>query len=269
MEPGLRCLTVDRRESCLTTAAGQRYPLKDSLRRIADMDLQRGFFQAATFVVANSEYTASEIRRFSRTRNLTVIHPPLQDVTMAARAFTPGRLVVVGRLTRCKGIDHAIRALATLPGASLAVVGDGPDRASLEELATELGVGERTLFRGWLSQSEVMEQIQDAQVVLFPSLWPEPFGQVGLQAARCLRPVVAYDAGGVRAWLDATTGVLVPLGDWRALAQEAGALLAAPRRCQQLGLAARGALGRFLLPRFVDRIETAVRAAVAEHQGPS
>jgi glycosyltransferase involved in cell wall biosynthesis len=73
-----------------------------------------------------------------------------------------------------------------------------------------------------------------------PSLWAEPFGLVGIEAFARGRPVVAYDAGGVRAWLeDGTNGFAVRLGDEAALARAMETLANDPALRARLGARAR------------------------------
>jgi glycosyltransferase involved in cell wall biosynthesis len=80
------------------------------------------------------------------------------------------------------------------------------------------------------------EAVEAAQVVLVPSLWPETFGIVGIEAMAHARPVVAYDAGGIAQWLrPGETGCLVPRGDVAGMRAAVAGLIADPIRCRTLG----------------------------------
>ena len=108
------------------------------------------------------------------------------------------RLLYVGRLDAWKGVDTLLRALARLPtDVTLECFGRGADheRARLRELATTLGVGGRVEF-GSLERDELASRYRAADVVVFPSEWPEPFGLVPLEAMACGTPVVASGVGG-------------------------------------------------------------------------
>jgi glycosyltransferase involved in cell wall biosynthesis len=108
------------------------------------------------------------------------------------------RLACVGRIDPRKGIDLAIEAVALLPDeATLVVVGGGDEAhlAELRELAAARGVAGRVTF----TQSE-RDRLQDvyaeADVVLFPVRWEEPWGLVPLEAMAVGAPVVASGRGG-------------------------------------------------------------------------
>ena len=107
------------------------------------------------------------------------------------------RLLYVGRIDPRKGIGTAIRALAELPEASLTVVGGGDDShlAALGRLAADLGVETRVAFerRG---RDGIAAAYAEADAVVFPVLWEEPWGLVPLEAMASGRPVVATGAGG-------------------------------------------------------------------------
>ena len=119
------------------------------------------------------------------------------------RAFT-GRVLMVGRLTRSKGGDHLIAALPRASGRlgrglTLVVAGDGPDRAWLEDLADRGGVSAE--FRGWTSAAEREVLTRGADLVAVPSIWPEPFGLVGIEAGCVGTPAAGYALGGIPDWL--------------------------------------------------------------------
>lgn len=278
VRPGFRCLTVDKREKCLTTSRGERFGIKDSLRRIADMRIQAWAMRHASIVVANSEYTAQQIEGLiGPCSHVCVLPPPIPGSAATPREPVRGRLLFVGRLVPAKGCADAIRAVAAIPDTVLAIAGDGPERGALEEQARGLGVGDRVLFLGWLARPEVDEEMQKAEVVLFPSSWPETFGQVGPQAAANSRPVVAYSTGGVVSWLSADTGTLVPPGDLEALVRATRELLKDPAHARQLGTNARKAMERFNPDVFADKLvliarralQAGVRISAAGHlQGP-
>ncbi|MCE0537755.1 glycosyltransferase family 4 protein [Kineosporia rhizophila] len=97
-------------------------------------------------------------------------------------------VVAVGRMVRDKGFDLLISAFAMIqndmnPDAKLTLIGDGPERRSLEEQAERLGVPVH--FTGTLKPAEIAEQLRDHHVAAVPSRWREPFGLVGLEAAAC------------------------------------------------------------------------------------
>jgi len=125
-----------------------------------------------------------------------------------------GRVLFSGRLTNLKGVDHLLRAL---PGAtkqlgrrlSLVVVGDGPEHERLDRLATELDVD--TEFLSWVDVHKRNELLRSAELLAVPSLWPEPWGLTGMEAACVGVPSVAYATGGITDWLvPGESGELAP-----------------------------------------------------------
>lgn len=144
---------------------------------------------------------------------------------------------VVGRLVPIKDHLGLLRAMVRLPDAHLAVLGDGPLRASLEVSAAELGVTARTHFLGWWS--DIPGAMADLDVVALSSR-NEGTPVALIEAGACARPVVASDVGGVRSVVeDGVTGYLVPAEDSAALAERLSELLGDPGRGRRMGEAGR------------------------------
>ncbi len=230
---GFACQAIAYRERCMPRDPRRGLPLITRTRHLgalyrrwSEMVVPSGFMR--DLLLANG---------FAADRVHVVPYFTTLSAPAATRAPVPGRLFCAGRLTPEKGVDHAVRALAELAGPTILVVaGEGPARADVERLAHDLGVAGRVRLAGWLSRERMAEEIQQAQVVLFPSLAPESFGIVGIEAMALARPVVAYDAGGVREWLGSDrTGLLIPRGDLRALIGAVRCLLEDPGRAATLG----------------------------------
>ncbi|CAH0307312.1 glycosyltransferase [Roseomonas sp. CECT 9278] len=149
------------------------------------------------------------------------------------------RLLAMGRLHPNKGFDIALRALAQLPAAHLAIAGEGPERAALEALARELGVADRVAFLGWRRDTGALLAAAD---VFMCSSRHEPLGNIVLEAWSASRPVVALAAQGPAELIaDGVDGVLVPGEDPAALARQVARLLDDPARAAALGAAGRAA----------------------------
>ncbi|PIR83441.1 hypothetical protein COU19_00570 [Candidatus Kaiserbacteria bacterium CG10_big_fil_rev_8_21_14_0_10_56_12] len=133
------------------------------------------------------------------------------------------RVVTAGRLVPWKNIDCIIDAVATTRDLTLVVVGDGPERARLEQHARPLR--RRVLFTGALSHDDTLATIQTADIFVLNSSY-EGLSHLLVEALMLGVPTVATRAGGNEEVLTHDThGVLVPVGDTAALA---AALIAAP-----------------------------------------
>lgn len=113
------------------------------------------------------------------------------------------RLLYLGRIDERKGVHIAVEALAPLPPeATLLLQGTGDERyvQELRERAAALGVAERVTF-GSAPRERLREVYADADALLFPVQWDEPWGLVPLEAMAVGRPVVATGTGGSREYL--------------------------------------------------------------------
>lgn len=186
--------------------------------------------------------------------------------TLVAKAgsghVTRRRVVFAGRIVRPKGVGVLIRA-ARAVDAEFVICGDGLQLDAMRRLARRLGVQRRVSFRGWLGAEPLARELADASVVVVPSLWPEPFGLIGIEALAAGRPVIASRTGGVLDWLeDGVTGLCVAPGDVRGLARALGELLGDPERQRAMGMAGRELVAaRFSAEQHVAAILESYRAA--------
>jgi glycosyltransferase involved in cell wall biosynthesis len=114
-----------------------------------------------------------------------------------------GRILFAGRLAKLKGAHYLIRAVAQARSRFsplvLTIAGDGPEREELESLARKLEVP--TEFTGWVYTDQRKALMGQSDLLAVPSLLPEPFGLVGLEAASIGVPSVGYAVGGIPDWL--------------------------------------------------------------------
>jgi glycosyltransferase involved in cell wall biosynthesis len=155
------------------------------------------------------------------------------------------KLCFVGRLVPLKAVDLLLVAFAEASRsviATLTIVGDGPQRAELEELARSAGIDDRVTFTGWLDPSGCAAALRDCDVFVFPSL-QEAGGIVVLEAMAAARPVIAARWGGPAELLDDDSAVLLdvddPAGFHRGLVTAVEELAADTGRRHRLGAAGR------------------------------
>jgi glycosyltransferase involved in cell wall biosynthesis len=210
--------------------------------------------RASSQAVAISTYTARELRKFADVPIEVIpytaeLAPPA--ITFAAPGDADRSILFVGRLIERKGVEHLVRALGmvrrTVP-ARLVIVGDGPERARLEQIARDEGVAAHVLFRGQVSDDELRAAYAAADVFALPSVLDarkdtEGLGVVALEAMNYSVPVVASDIGGITDIVQhERTGLLVPPGDEAALAAALTRLLTDGTLARTLGEAGRSRL---------------------------
>ncbi|MFA6603516.1 MAG: glycosyltransferase family 4 protein [Patescibacteria group bacterium] len=212
----------------------------------------------AALVVANSSYTARLAETLGAAKSrITIVHPcpqfqPQTDVVESrvaairvkyglSKDFT---LISVGRLVKRKGFDTAIKAVAELKRSGrqvrLVIVGDGPEKPTLQALSVELDAADRVVFTGIVSDEELAELYAAAHAfMLLPrSLGPdiEGFGIVYLEANLFGLPAIASRTAGVPdAVLDGETGLLVEPDDHSGAAYAVGRLMDDPGLRRRLG----------------------------------
>jgi glycosyltransferase involved in cell wall biosynthesis len=194
------------------TATGTRV---QALKRLRTRSLGR-----ARRLVVPSRYLADIAIRWeldaARVEVLVNPAPPPADVTPATLA--PGTFVYVGRLTRQKALPDLVDALALVDGASLEIVGDGPERATLETKVASAGLNGRVRFAGALPRGEVLARLAGARAAVLASAW-ENLPHAAVEALAVGTPVVATAVGGVPEVVhDEENGLLVPAHDVPALA---------------------------------------------------
>ncbi|TNF37960.1 MAG: N-acetyl-alpha-D-glucosaminyl L-malate synthase BshA [Deltaproteobacteria bacterium] len=145
--------------------------------------------------------------------------------------------------------------------ARLLMIGDGPDRSSVEARVRTLGLHPRVRFLG--RQSEFVEALRECDVFLLPSR-SESFGVAALEAMACGVPVVASRVGGLpEVVTPGETGELVACGDVDGMARAALEIVSDPRRRERLGATAREhALTRFRDQPAIDRYEAVYRSVL-------
>ena len=146
--------------------------------------------------------------------------PPLpsREALRVELGMTGNVLVFAGRLGPQKALAVALQALVDAADVSLAVAGDGPERAALEGRTRELGLDGRVSFLGSVSRDQVLRLFRAADASVLPSAWENvPHTVVEALAVGC--PVIATAVGGVPEVVrDGENGLLVTPGDAAALA---------------------------------------------------
>jgi glycosyltransferase involved in cell wall biosynthesis len=165
---------------------------------------------------------------------IALLPNPVDTKSLQALALPKPRKILrvgyIGALTSFKGVQVLADAVEGLP-VELHIAGEGP-------LAAMLQHRNNVVLHGRVIDLPAFYKTVD--VVVVPSIWPEGFGRVAVEAMAAGRPVIASDNGGLRDIIKGCKGgVLVPAGDVAALRQEIMTLAKKPRLCAQRGKACR------------------------------
>ena len=121
------------------------------------------------------------------------------------RAFTQ-RIIFAGRLVKEKGWRHALAATSMAARSlgrdlRLVVAGDGPDLSEMRRIAANGDFSINVDFLGWIDRQAMQLEMRQADLLLMPSLWAEPFGLLGIEAGCVGLPASGYAVGGIPDWL--------------------------------------------------------------------
>lgn len=264
-EFGLPCLALYLPRHC-----GRLRPLQ-MFREFDWASRQRSLFDKyAGFVVA-SRHMAGEYRRHGVSDERLTVAPLFPTVAPSSGLrHPPPRPVVLfaGRMTKIKGAEVLVEAVAAANRElkhpiHLVMAGDGPERDSLQSRVRAFNVD--ATFPGWVSGPARSELFRSATLVALPSLWPEPFGLVGLEAAAHGVPAVAFDVGGIPEWLhEGANGRLVrERGSADAFGRVLAGVLADTPQLRRLEAGALDAARTFTLEAHLDIVERVLHSAAA------
>lgn len=189
-------------------------------------------------VFTNSRFTASLLAPMGR-RKSERLYPSIspdygEGVSTGGAGEGAPRILFVGRLVKRKGVDDLLRAVEALESdygdLMLDIVGDGPERSSLENLVAELGLQHRATFHGNLVGVPLLQRYQQCSIFAMPSRATdrdvEGFGTVFLEAGWFAKPSLGTSSGGIpEAIVNGSTGVLVEAGNPTQLASALRGLL--------------------------------------------
>ena len=202
---------------------------------------------SARFVACISHFCRAQAMNFSASehwRKLHIIHCGVapERYTSPARPRAKN-LLFVGRLAGVKGVPVLMDALQALraehPDMRITFIGDGPERASLQARAVDMGLGDITDFVGYKGQSEVAAALAETDIFVLPS-FAEGVPVVLMEAMAAKVPVVTTHVAGVPELVeDGVHGYLTHAGDSQSLQSAINALFNDPAKASEMGEAGR------------------------------
>jgi glycosyltransferase involved in cell wall biosynthesis len=263
---GWRCIFP-----CGATLARNRnggWPVKwvSYLARKKEIRLNRRFDR----MIVATDYMRQELLRNGFDPRRIEIHAPVPRAADNAppASFSDRNLIIYsGQVIRGKGVDVLLESLARVRAPfECLIFGDGNHRAYCEELNRKLGLADRVRFMGYVPPAELQKYYEDASLAVVSSVWPEPFGAVGLEAMRHGLPVVAFDAGGIAEWLfDEQNGFLVPWMDRARFAERVEKLLKDKTLARQMGARGRQLLrDKFNFDQYISGLEEMFSRMITE-----
>ncbi|UUO17809.1 glycosyltransferase family 4 protein [Dolichospermum heterosporum] len=232
-------------------------PLRDWLPLMIQMKLWQRWSNAFNLFVAPSQAVkkyliGAGINSVEIVWNGTPIQrqrPPLSS---------PPTVVFAARLVKEKGAEVLLKAFALvvnqIPEARLLLLGDGAERETLHQQIIDLDIATNVLMYGFMSRIEMEKLFSVAWVQVVPSLWPEPFGMVVIEAMMRGTAVIASAIGGLAEIVQNNqTGLLVPPGDSQALAAALLRILQNQELAEQMGQRGRQlAIDQYRQDKYVD-----------------
>ncbi|MBP5236300.1 MAG: glycosyltransferase [Clostridia bacterium] len=198
----------------------------------------RGIDRLVVMTEAAKEFYSSCLGSNGRTE-ISVI-PNFTDMPRKGAALLGRHVIAVGRLHPEKNLGALVEAFSKaaekIPDADLTIVGDGPERKKLEDMALSSGISDRFRITGMVSGPEAEKMMRDSDIMVMTSL-AECFPMVIIEAFSSGLPVVAFDVPfGPRSMIsDGKNGALVPFGDTDRLASEIVSLLEDRQRLRSMG----------------------------------
>jgi glycosyltransferase involved in cell wall biosynthesis len=253
---GAKCFLYAQLEGC----CWGRNPLKH-LRALKRTRAFESVYRSLRTIIVGSEFVASLLSDAGiASDTIHVLAPILVDETTSVKqaSSVSSRILFAGRLVPEKGVEQLLHAVSRIDlDFQLDIAGTGPEMGSYRELVERLGLTEKVKFLGQIGRGQMNDLYRTCAFAVVPSMWPEPFGRVGPEAAANARPAIAFDVGGVGEWIeDGVSGFLVRRGDIDELAKKMSHLLAEPNLARRMGASARArALTKWNSRQHVDRLQ--------------
>jgi glycosyltransferase involved in cell wall biosynthesis len=226
---------------------------------------QLATLQRQNAVITHSAYMQHELAVHGVIAEVIPYAVVIPDIGRVVNATRSCDILFAGRMDHLKGgklLLEAVRPIQRRLNRPMCVVfaGDGPDRQQWEARAKEIAAEDSDvsiLFTGWCDEARLGILMRESRLLVVPSVWPEPFGSVGMAAARHGVPAVAFAVGGIPQWLhEGVNGHLAPGSPPTAagLADAVVRCLDDPRHHEELSRGARRLSAMFTMERHLPEL---------------
>jgi glycosyltransferase involved in cell wall biosynthesis len=197
-------------------------------------------YSPVNLFIAPSRFLAGKMREAGVfPERMRLVNHFVDSSPIAVKKVAGGPFVFAGRLSSEKGVDTLIRAAGRAPSVNVDVLGDGPARAELEQLAADVAPG-RVRFHGRVGKPAVHDAMRSATAVVVPSRWHENQPMTILEAFACGVPVIGTRLGGIPELVsDGENGFTCAPDDPEALADRMHELAGRPQLALDMGRRAR------------------------------
>jgi glycosyltransferase involved in cell wall biosynthesis len=200
---GLHCLFHAYSQRCLMS----RMPLnvvKSYLNTQFEVKTASYIYKA---IVVMSIYIKSEAIKAGIPAEKIILNPYFTKFKLPFSPFESKskHFLFIGRLAEYKGVSYLLNAMYSILNkyndVYLNIVGDGFLYSDIETFIFEKQLEGRIILEKWKSSEEISQLMKESYCILFPSIYPEAFGLVGIEAAMHSKPVIAFNSGGISTWL--------------------------------------------------------------------
>lgn len=215
-------------------------------------------------IIANSHHSARYLSDIYHRSVQDIVYPGINLADFYYQPPEEDVVLCVNQLWQHKRVNLVIEAMQYVESAHLYIVGEGPERESLQSQSDALGLTDRVFFMGSVSDAELAILYARACCVVFAPI-REPFGIVALEAMAAGKPLVAADEGGYTEVVPPGAGFMVrptPI----AFAEKINYLIANKQAATAMGLIGREAVGRFTWDDAANRIMRIMQEMLAEQQ---
>jgi glycosyltransferase involved in cell wall biosynthesis len=247
--PGWACAASSLKNKCLT--------LRPNLmvRHIQRINKFKQLSPKIRAIITASQYVANRYKKASYPVSKTHVIPYYCSFAPLKRPRPLPKqkcISIIGRTADYKGIDYFLSALGNLPNdVSGCVMGDfgAKKEKDILQKAISANCDKRIKLESWSDRNGVSRLLNKTSILIFPSIWPEPFGIIGLEAMSFGVPVIGSEIGGIPDWLkNGITGYLCKPKSAEEIASFANKILNDPSLMSSMGRAGQESIRKKYLP---------------------